>query len=129
MAIVPVPRNLAELQTPAPLVDAGILAANLARMARAWPGERLRPHVKAHKCTELARHQAQHGHPGFTCATIREVEGHGGGRARGGPAAGQRGRSTRAGSGPGRCGARVTVAVDSPATIARRRSAAGCTRS
>ncbi len=35
------PRNVAELQTPAPLVDAAILAANLARMAEAWPGERL----------------------------------------------------------------------------------------
>ena len=60
---------------PAPLVDAAILAANLARMAEAWAGERLRPHVKAHKCTELARHQRGSGHPGFTCATIREVEG------------------------------------------------------
>src|ERR1700749_1997138 len=69
------PRNLAELQTPAPLGDAAILAANLARMAAAWPGERLRPHVKAHKCTELARHQRSLGHPGFTCATIREAEG------------------------------------------------------
>ena len=44
-------------------------------MADAWPGERLRPHVKAHKCTELARQQRGVGHPGFTCATIREVEG------------------------------------------------------
>jgi D-serine deaminase-like pyridoxal phosphate-dependent protein len=69
------PRNLAELQTPAPLVDAAMLAFNLARMAQAWPGDRLRPHVKAHKCTELARHQRGAGHPGFTCATIREVEG------------------------------------------------------
>ncbi len=75
MTIAPVPRNVAELQTPAPLVDAAILEANLARMAEAWPGERLRPHVKAHKCTELARHQRSSGHPGFTCATIREVEG------------------------------------------------------
>src|SRR5580693_7299856 len=71
----PVSRNLAELQTPAPLVDAAVLAANLARMAEAWPGERLRPHVKAHKCTELARYQRSSGHSGFTCATIREVEG------------------------------------------------------
>src|SRR5580658_7996893 len=75
MTTAPVTRNLAELQTPAPLVDAGILASNLARMAQAWPGERLRPHVKAHKCTELARQQRSSGHPGFTCATIREVEG------------------------------------------------------
>ena len=41
MTIAPVPCNVAELQTPAPLVDAAILEANLARMAEAWPGERL----------------------------------------------------------------------------------------
>jgi len=75
MTTTPIPRNLAELQTPAPLVDTALLAANLALMAEAWPGSRLRPHVKAHKCTELARHQRDVGHPGFTCATIREVEG------------------------------------------------------
>ena len=75
MTTTSLPRNLAELQTPAPLVDAALLAANLALMAEAWPGSRLRPHVKAHKCTELARHQRDAGHPGFTCATIREVEG------------------------------------------------------
>ena len=39
------------------------------------PGARLRPHVKAHKTTALARGQAAHGHRAFTCATIREVEG------------------------------------------------------
>jgi D-serine deaminase-like pyridoxal phosphate-dependent protein len=31
--------------------------------------------VKAHKCTALARRQAGLGHRGFTCATVREVEG------------------------------------------------------
>jgi D-serine deaminase-like pyridoxal phosphate-dependent protein len=75
MTATRIPRNLNELRTPAPLVDAGLLAGNLSLMAGAWPGERLRPHVKAHKCTELARHQRDAGHPGFTCATIREVEG------------------------------------------------------
>ncbi|MCH7708980.1 MAG: alanine racemase [Myxococcales bacterium] len=44
-------------------------------MAHALPGARLRPHVKAHKCTALARRQADQGHSGFTCATIREMEG------------------------------------------------------
>ena len=44
-------------------------------MAAALPGPRLRPHVKAHRTTGLARRQAAVGHPGFTCATIREVEG------------------------------------------------------
>ena len=106
MTTTPLPRNLAELQTPAPLVDAALLAANLALMAEAWPGPRLRPHVKAHKCTELARHQRDVGHPGFTCATIREVGGDGRGRPWPGPAAGQRGArrdpARRPGGGRGR---------------------------
>ena len=64
-----------ELQTPALLVDRDALGHNLSTMAAALPGARLRPHVKAHKTTALARLQAEHGHRGFTCATIREVEG------------------------------------------------------
>ncbi|HCO02371.1 MAG TPA: metal-activated pyridoxal enzyme, partial [Actinobacteria bacterium] len=44
-------------------------------MAAALPGARLRPHVKAHKSTALARRQAEAGHRSFTCATVREVEG------------------------------------------------------
>lgn len=64
-----------DLQTPALLVDADALEHNLVTMATALPGSRLRPHVKAHKCTALARRQAAFGHHGFTCATIREVEG------------------------------------------------------
>ncbi|MBO0730907.1 MAG: alanine racemase [Acidimicrobiaceae bacterium] len=64
-----------ELQTPALLVDQAVVEANLATMADALPGRRLRPHVKAHKCTALAERQAAHGHHSFTCATIREVEG------------------------------------------------------
>lgn len=67
--------NLHDLTTPALLVDAGDLEANIAAMAAVLPGPRLRPHVKAHKTTELARRQLAAGHEGFTCATIREVEG------------------------------------------------------
>ena len=63
------------LQTPALLVDAAALDHNLRTMAAALPGPRLRPHVKAHKCTALAHRQYAAGHRGFTCATIREVEG------------------------------------------------------
>jgi D-serine deaminase-like pyridoxal phosphate-dependent protein len=66
---------VAELTTPALLVDAGVLDRNIAAMAQALPGDRLRPHVKAHKCTSLARQQAAAGHLAFTCATIRECEG------------------------------------------------------
>lgn len=69
------PVRLDELQTPALLVEAERLDANLRTMSDALPGTRLRPHVKAHKCTTLARRQAQRGHAGFTCATIREMEG------------------------------------------------------
>jgi D-serine deaminase-like pyridoxal phosphate-dependent protein len=64
-----------DLQTPALLVEQSALARNLATMSSALPGSRLRPHVKAHKCTALARLQAEAGHRTFTCATIREVEG------------------------------------------------------
>jgi D-serine deaminase-like pyridoxal phosphate-dependent protein len=64
-----------ELQTPALLVEAAVLEHNLAAMASALPGPRMRPHVKAHKCTSLARRQAELGHRAFTCATVREMEG------------------------------------------------------
>ncbi|MFB9382741.1 alanine racemase [Pseudonocardia petroleophila] len=64
-----------DLTTPALLVDVDALDANLADMAAALPGPRLRPHVKAHKTTSLAARQAAAGHTGFTCATVREVEG------------------------------------------------------
>jgi D-serine deaminase-like pyridoxal phosphate-dependent protein len=64
-----------ELQTPALLVERSALEHNLSAMAEALPGARLRPHVKAHKSTALARMQHAAGHRSFTCATIREVEG------------------------------------------------------
>lgn len=65
----------ADLQTPALVVDAAAFEHNVSTMSAALPGDRLRPHVKAHKTTSLARRQADAGHLGFTCATIREVEG------------------------------------------------------
>jgi len=108
---------ISEIQTPALVVDAAVLEHNIAEMAAALPGPRLRPHVKAHKCTNLARRQAVAGHEGFTCATIRECEGM--------SAAGlgqdlllanevldaRRLGALIAG------GARVTLAVDSPQTV------------
>lgn len=44
-------------------------------MADIHPGRRLRPHVKAHKCTGLAAEQQGAGHRSFTCATPREILG------------------------------------------------------
>jgi D-serine deaminase-like pyridoxal phosphate-dependent protein len=107
-----------QLQTPAAIVDAGALEHNLATMATRLPGRRLRPHVKAHKCTELARQQYRAGHIGFTCATVREMEG----MAEAGLGddlllANEVLDMTRLGR-LVRRGARVTVAVDSPAVLA-----------
>ena len=67
--------NIGELSTPALLIDADAFEHNLTTMAAALPGSRLRPHVKAHKCTSLARAQRTHGHRSFTCATPREMIG------------------------------------------------------
>ena len=69
------PRRLHDLPTPAIVIDADLLEANVRTMASVHPGAHLRPHVKAHKCTALAGLQATHGHAGFTCATPREVVG------------------------------------------------------
>jgi D-serine deaminase-like pyridoxal phosphate-dependent protein len=64
-----------ELPTPALVVDVDALDSNLAVFAEALPGTRLRPHVKAHKCSALAARQAALGHTAFTCATPREMLG------------------------------------------------------
>jgi D-serine deaminase-like pyridoxal phosphate-dependent protein len=108
------------LQTPALVVDEPALEHNLATMAAALPGARMRPHVKAHKCTGLAHRQAAHGHAGFTCATVREVEvlagaGFGHDLLLANEVVGASAR--RLGDAAQRHGARVTVAVDSEATV------------
>lgn len=66
-----------ELATPALVIDADAFDRNLATMASHHPGSRLRPHVKAHKCTALAAAQQAVGHSTFTCATPLEVVGMG----------------------------------------------------
>lgn len=67
--------RVADLPTPALLVDLAALDANLAAMAARWPGPSLRTHVKAFKSTGLARRVVDAGHPAFCCATPREVLG------------------------------------------------------
>ena len=64
-----------ELPTPSLLVDLATFDRNVATMANTWPGRTLRPHVKAFKSTALARRLADAGHPGFCCATVREMVG------------------------------------------------------
>ena len=109
--------RVADLPTPALVVDTQALARNLDTMTAALPGARLRPHVKAHKCTALAREQARRGHVGFTAATPREVLG----LARAGLTdnlllANESVDDNRLRA-LAECGARVTVAVDSEATV------------
>jgi len=68
--------ELADLETPALLVDLDVMESNLQRMAaffRTVPAK-LRPHFKNHKCLELASRQLKAGAIGITCATLREAE-------------------------------------------------------
>ena len=67
--------RLRDVPTPALLVDRPAFDHNVATMAAAHPGSRLRPHVKAFKSTSLARELVAAGHRTFCCATVREVEG------------------------------------------------------
>lgn len=109
--------KLADLSTPALLIDQAALSHNLAEMAAALPGPRLRPHVKAHKCTSLARRQAQAGHDSFTCATIKECEGMAAAGLRTDLLLANEVLDTRRLGALVEDGARVTVAVDSMQTI------------
>ncbi|MDH3679695.1 MAG: alanine racemase [Acidimicrobiia bacterium] len=111
------PSTLAQLPTPALLIDEPVFAANMGTMSAALPRSALRPHVKAFKSTDIARRLVQAGHEKFCAATIRELEG-----------------MARAGFGTdlllanevldcsrlGRLvdgGANITVAIDSPETL------------
>lgn len=67
--------HIYDLPTPAVVIDITALHKNLRTMAEVHPARRLRPHVKAHKCTGLAAEQQGLGHTSFTCATPREIIG------------------------------------------------------
>jgi D-serine deaminase-like pyridoxal phosphate-dependent protein len=71
------PQTIAEIATPALVLDRAALERNLARMARFFSigSCRLRPHFKAHKTPEIARRQLAAGScSGLTCATVGEAE-------------------------------------------------------
>ncbi len=65
-----------DVETPAPVVDLDRLERNLSR----WQvrcdelGLANRPHVKTHKCVEIARRQVELGAVGLTCQTLGEAE-------------------------------------------------------
>jgi len=66
----------AEVDTPALLLDADALEANLQRMAGFFAQRhcKLRPHFKSHKCTTIALLQMKAGAVGITCAKLGEAE-------------------------------------------------------
>lgn len=65
-----------EIQTPALIVDADVLARNISDMAATAKAGKisLRPHAKTHKSPEIARLQMDAGAVGISCATVAEIE-------------------------------------------------------
>ncbi len=69
------PDTLSDILTPALVVESSVFDANCTAIDAVLPGNRLRPHVKAFKSTDLARRLYTDGHTGFCAATVREIEG------------------------------------------------------
>ena len=67
---------VADLETPAIVVDIDVMERNVSRMAEYCRSRnlRLRPHTKSHKVPELAKRQLAHGAQGITVAKIGEAE-------------------------------------------------------
>lgn len=65
-----------DLDTPVIIVDREILEKNLRRAAEYAQQHhlKLRPHIKTHKCIEIARLQQDYGAVGITCAKLGEAE-------------------------------------------------------
>ncbi len=65
-----------EPATPALVVDLDVLDRNLEAMSdlARRAGVKLRPHVKTHKCLEIAERQVRAGADGLTVATVAEAE-------------------------------------------------------
>jgi len=68
--------NIDQLPTPALLLDIDILESNLKRMQERAQKYHvsLRPHIKTHKCLEIARKQKALGSNGITVSTFYEAE-------------------------------------------------------
>jgi D-serine deaminase-like pyridoxal phosphate-dependent protein len=67
--------KISEIATPSLLLDLDVLERNLVRMAQrcAALGVSLRPHIKTHKCVEVARMQRELGTVGLTVSTLYEA--------------------------------------------------------
>jgi D-serine deaminase-like pyridoxal phosphate-dependent protein len=69
-------RPLADVDTPALIIDADAMERNIARMGEFFAGRSagLRPHSKTHKSPIIARKQLDAGAVGITCAKLGEAE-------------------------------------------------------
>ena len=67
---------LADVDTPALILDLDKFEGNLARLMSAVQGRgvRVRPHAKSHKCVEIARRQIAAGAVGICCQKTSEAE-------------------------------------------------------
>ena len=68
--------NIADLDTPALLVDLDVMHANIARVAKTCrtAGVAWRPHIKGQKTPEIVRKEIAAGAIGATCAKLGEAE-------------------------------------------------------
>ena len=68
--------SIAEIDTPALVLDLDAFERNLATMTQAvrGSGARLRPHAKSHKCPEIAKRQIKAGAVGICCQKVSEAE-------------------------------------------------------
>ena len=65
-----------DLDTPALLIDLDALERNIQKMAAFFEDKAavLRPHIKTHKCPQIAHRQLEAGAIGITCAEVSEAE-------------------------------------------------------
>src|SRR5258708_6484128 len=70
------PTSVADLDTPAVVIDLDIVEANIARAQEKLVSHGLanRPHIKTHKIPALAKLQMDAGAIGITCQKLGEVE-------------------------------------------------------
>jgi D-serine deaminase-like pyridoxal phosphate-dependent protein len=68
--------NIADLETPVPVVDMDRLEANIARLQAYLDDHKIanRPHVKTHKIPAIAKKQLDAGAIGITCQKVSEAE-------------------------------------------------------
>src|SRR5262245_48056690 len=66
--------SLAEVATPAVLIDVDVLERNVARMAERARAAGVRPHAKTHKLLEVGRLQLRAGACGLSLAKTSEAE-------------------------------------------------------